>query len=267
MKPVNGICAYNGIMIANWEQFITPEICNELIVFFSGLKLNVFAEIAAPKYTVPATAELSGMVFVNGSVMSSGERRDYFELLPMRKALDSATSQACLREFTILMCDIVEDEAVLANAVLRRSFTWCGYYGAIPWVGKRSSLTDASRNFVVDSPDSAFAFLKKDRVVDVHTTWRLNSTVFRFVNFLMNRSPIPPFPIKPSTLLSSHSFREYLKPSTCITLPTPTNTSKLLMSSISTGFQKSFTEQSIPFQLLPTVLTTPVSVAFPSVCM
>jgi hypothetical protein len=180
MRPINGISIYNGLLIADWEEAISLDICNELITFFSGLNLNVFVEITAPKYTVPATTELSGMVFVNGSVMPNGERRDYFELLPMRKALDSATGQACLREFTILMCDIVEDEAVISNAVVRRSFTWCGYYGAIPWIGKRSTLTDASRNFLVESPDSAFAFLKKDLIVDVHSTWRLNSTVNRF---------------------------------------------------------------------------------------
>ena len=177
MRPVNGISAYNGVLIANWEKSIPPEVCNQFIGFCSSLNLNVYAETVGPTYTVPATAELSGMIFVNGSILSNGQRRDYFDLLPMKKALDAATGQACLREFTILMCDIVEDGAMLSNAVIRRSFTWCGYYGAIPWVGRRSTLTDASKNFVVDSPDSAFAFLKRDRVVDIHAAWRLNSTV------------------------------------------------------------------------------------------
>src|SRR5271169_3448959 len=68
MRPVDGISPYNGVLIANWEKSIPPEICNELAKFFSTLNLNVYVEVVGPEFTVPPTTHLSGMIFCNGSI-------------------------------------------------------------------------------------------------------------------------------------------------------------------------------------------------------
>jgi hypothetical protein len=78
------------------------------------------------------------------------------------------------------MCELVDDNAKLTNAVVKRSFTWCSYYGAIAWIGRKSALTEASLNISVRSPDGGFDWMKREKVVDIHDTWRLNSKVPQF---------------------------------------------------------------------------------------
>lgn len=173
---------YNGILLANWDEMIPTETLNELIAFLNILNMNVYNEITGPRWmdsqnSSIAIDQLAGVVFINGAITRFGGRRDYMELIPMKKALEAATGQSCLREFAIGMCDIVDDDAVLPNAVVKRSFTWCGYYGAIPWVGRTAALTDATQNHAVICPDGAFDWLKRDKVVDIHEVWRLNCSV------------------------------------------------------------------------------------------
>lgn len=173
---------FNGVLIANWDSTITPGICNEIIGFLSGLNLNVYTEICAPRFMDKVNSavkieSLSGVVFINGSIMPNGERRDFFNLLSMKPALETANGQSCLREFAVLMCEIVEDEYTPTNAVIKRSFTWCNFYGAIAWIGRRAALKDPKENFFVQNPDGAFEFLKREPVMEVHETWRFNSKV------------------------------------------------------------------------------------------
>ena len=173
---------FNGVLIANWDCTITPGICNEIIGFLAGLNLNVYNEITAPRFMDKLNSalkieSLSGVVFINGSIMPNGERRDFFNLLSMKTALETATGQSCLREFAVLMCELIEDEYTPTTAVIKRSFTWCNYYGAIAWIGRRAALKDPAQNVCVQQPDGAFEFLKRERVIDVHEIWRFNSKV------------------------------------------------------------------------------------------
>ena len=117
MAPTReGLSVYNGVVIANWDQAITPGICNEIIGFLNGLNLNVYNEIAAPRFMDSHNSnidvnQLAGMVFLNGSILTNGNRRDYFDLLPMKPALEIVTAQSCLREFAVVMYEVVEDDA------------------------------------------------------------------------------------------------------------------------------------------------------------
>ena len=172
---------YNGIVLANWDSCISPETVNELIGFVNSVNLNVYNEIAAPrdldKSNTISFSLLAGVIFVNGSILRDGSRRDYMQLLPMKPALEAATGQSCLREFAILMYEPIDDDAALSNAVVKRSFTWCSYYGALPWIGRVSAVTNARKNFPTEAPDGAFDWIKKDKVVAIHETWRTNSKV------------------------------------------------------------------------------------------
>ena len=188
---------YNGVLLANWDDSIPTETLNELITCLNVLNLNVYNEITGPRWmdsqnSSIAIDQLAGVVFVNGATTRTGERRDYFQLIPMKKALEAATGQSCLREFAIGMCDIVDDDAILPNAVVKRSFTWCGYYGAIPWVGRTAALTDPTKNHAVICPDGAFDWLKRDKVVDIHEAWRLNFRVHLSTEKADCRSPMMP---------------------------------------------------------------------------
>src|SRR5579871_1333589 len=156
-----GLTPYNGVVISNWDESITPGVCNEIIAFLRGLNLNVYNEIRAPRFMDSRNSnidvdQLAGMVFLNGSILPNGDRRDYFDLLPMKSALEIVTAQSCLREFAVVMYEVVDDGVYLTNAVVKRSCTWCSFYGAVAWIGTQSALKDARINFPVTSPDGAF---------------------------------------------------------------------------------------------------------------
>jgi hypothetical protein len=254
ISSMNG--AYDGVLIANWDETITPGIYNELISFLNGINLNVYNEIAAPRFMDDINSkinvdQLAGIVFINGSILPNGERRDYFNLLTCQKALAIVTAQSCLREFAVVMCEIVDDDAPLSNAVMKRSFTWCSYYGAISWIGRRAALKDASVNVSVDSPDGAFEWLKKEKVMDIHEIWRLNSKV-RTYCIALTRFRLNLYAKSRRThrlTRSSQESKTALRCTMLTTPPPPTLSSKLLMSSTSTGCQKSSFDRSIHFLL------------------
>lgn len=181
LHPSEGSTPYNGILLANWDSSSSPETANEFISFLNSLDLNVYNEISSPRFINKSNtisfSLLAGVIFVNGSILRDGSRRDYMQLLPMKPALEAATGQSCLRDFAIMMYEVVDDNAELSNAVVKRAFTWCSYYGAIPWIGRVSEVTDAKKNRSMECPDGAFDWIKKDKVVAIHETWRTNSKV------------------------------------------------------------------------------------------
>ena len=182
LGPRDGHHIYNGVLIANWDERITPGIYNEIIAFLNALNLNVYNELVAPRFLDSINSNinvenLAGMVFLNGSIMMNGEHRDYFNLLPMKRALEIVTAQSCVREFAVVMCEVVEDDACLTNAVVRRSFNWCSYYGAVPWIGRKAALKDATINRTTRPPGSGFDWLKREKILGIHEKWRLNSKV------------------------------------------------------------------------------------------
>jgi hypothetical protein len=212
LRPSEGSTTYNGVLVANWDLSLSPETTNELISFLNSLNLNVYVEIISPRYLDKSNpisfSLLAGVIFVNGSILPNGSRRDYMQLLPMKPALEAATGQSCLRDFAILMYEPVDDDAELSNAVVKRTFTWCSYYGAIPWVGRVSEVTDAKKNRPMECPDGAFDWIKKDKVVAIHEIWRTNSKVFLSFPVADNRSHLcrPPNQLM---LLWRLSFRSY----------------------------------------------------------
>ena len=128
---------------------------------------------------------LSGVLFINATIMPDGDRRDFFNLLSMKTALETVAGQSCLREFAFLTCEIVDDEYALTNAILERSFKWCKFYGATSWIGPRAALINASQNFPVQQPNGAFEWLKREAVINIHEIWRFNSkAIFAFVKIV-----------------------------------------------------------------------------------
>jgi hypothetical protein len=227
---------YDGVLIANWDEAITPGICNEIIGFLNSVNLNVYNEITAPRFMDSLNSninvsQLAGMVFINGSILPNGERRDYFDLLCMKSAIEIVTAQSCLREFAVVMCEIIDDDAQLTNAVVKRSSNWCGYYGAVTWIGNKSALTDATLNFPVNTPDSAFEWLKREKVMDLHEIWRLNAKVCCHNAAADNRFRMNLSVINPYTQPSNISFLEFLTLLNFMmqNIPSPPVTSNSLM--------------------------------------
>lgn len=166
---------FNGIVFANWESFQAP-VLHELCAVMSSAGLQIFLETAGPAFledpTILASQDIAGLVVRNGLLEADGERRDCFALEKLRTTVKSFVSQSCVRDFTILAWETVNDDTVLSNAVLKRTFDWCSFYDAIPWIGTNSALYDTSIKPVQVEPLSAFDWLKSPHIMSIQEFWK-----------------------------------------------------------------------------------------------
>ncbi len=171
---------FTGMLLAGWEIFPSPAF-HELCDAISTYGLEIFVETSAPDFlpdaTVLACSSISGLIIRNGLILSDGERRDCFDMEPLRTTVKSFVSQSCIRDFIVLAWETVDDNVVLSNAVLKRTFAWCNFYSVVPWIGPQSALLDASIDVVGVEPLSAFAWLKEPRVMELHDMWKNKKAV------------------------------------------------------------------------------------------
>lgn len=171
---------FTGILLAGWEIFPTPAF-HELCSIISTFGLEIYVETSAPDFLADGTAlacsSISGLIIRNGLVLPDGERRDCFDMEPLRTTVKSFVSQSCLRDFTVFVWETLDDNVVLSNAVLKRTFAWCNFYSVVSWIGSQSALTDATIDVVRAEPLSAFAWLKEPRVMELHDMWKSKKAV------------------------------------------------------------------------------------------
>jgi hypothetical protein len=183
---------FNGILLAGWQIFPVP-ILNQLSAVLNSHGLDVYLETAAPDFLedskVLGAGSIAGLVIRNGLIHPNGERRDCFDMESLRVTVKAFVSQACLRNFTVLIWETLHDDVVPSNAVLRRTYTWCNFNSALLWIGSNKAVFDASVNAVKFEPLSAFDWLKEHRVMELHDLWRNNKKVSA-IQFT-SASPLP----------------------------------------------------------------------------
>ncbi|OCL10264.1 glycosyltransferase family 4 protein [Glonium stellatum] len=171
-----GYSPYTGILIAGWRSRLPAPFLNALSRLLTSIGLDVFLEIGPPDFLEgverPDLQLFSGIVVRNGTILPNGERRDFFAMDKMKSTTKAFVSQSCLRSFTVMMWETVDDDVKLSHAVARRSHMWCGYHGALTWIGPAISLKDASKNRPYDEPLAAFQWLKDRRVMNIHEVFR-----------------------------------------------------------------------------------------------
>jgi len=171
---------FTGILLAGWEVTST-KVLHALSEALSNFDLEVYLETSAPDFLHDAnvlnSGAISGLVIRSALILENGERRDCFGMETLRTTLKAFVSQSCLRDFTVLIWDTLGDDVVLSNAVLKRTFSWCSFYSAVPWIGSQSALFDASIEVVPFEPLSAFDWLKEPRVMELHELWKGKRTV------------------------------------------------------------------------------------------
>lgn len=174
--PGSSNYAFTGILFSGWE-FIPTPVLHELgnLIYASGLE--VYLETSAPDFLAEPsslTSEcISGIVIRNGLILPNGERRDCFDISPLRMTVKAFVSQSCVRSFNVFLWDTVDDDVKLSNAVLKRTFTWCSFHSVVPWIGPQEALYNASSVKVIPcEPLSAFAWLKEPRVMELHEMWK-----------------------------------------------------------------------------------------------
>jgi len=172
---------FTGVLVAGWRDTVSVPLLNGLTKLLSAYGLDVYLEIGAPDF-LDGVRKLdiglfAGMVVRNGTIMSNGDRRDFFDMDKMKTTTKSFVSQACQRPFVTMMWDTIDDDAKLSHAVVRRAHMWCSYHGAIPYFPRQRALTNIDDVRPCDEPLAAFQWLKERRVMDVHDNYRAARTV------------------------------------------------------------------------------------------
>ncbi|OQD77126.1 hypothetical protein PENDEC_c003G01520 [Penicillium decumbens] len=175
--------AFSGILFANWEDLTSPSIQARLFEAIRSLGLVVYLETGSPDFLKNRKAlqnsAVSGLVICNASILPTGEKRDYFQMVNLQSTIKAFVSESCMRDFAVLSWEIINDDVVLSNAIVRRSLSWCNFYSAIPWISPEASLHNADLNIQTLEPLSAFGWLKDADVMKVHDSWRSNFEVSR----------------------------------------------------------------------------------------
>lgn len=179
-RNLDGGNRFAGILLAGWEVFPIP-ILHEFTKVLCAMGFDIYLEISAPSFLAEPTIlnpnSITGVVIRNGLLHRTGERRDCFDMEVMRTAVKAFVSQSCLRSFTVLVWETLDDNIVLSNALLKRTFNWCNFYGGILWIGPQQALFDASIGEVPTEPLSAFDWLKEPRVIELHDLWKKKRNV------------------------------------------------------------------------------------------
>lgn len=176
---------FTGVLLANW-QFLQPAVSNCLIQFLETIGLDVYLEVPGPDYLSSNECRtinleiVKGLVCCNGTILPTGDRRDYFQMANLRRTLRALAAQSQMTDGHVLMWNTIDDDAYLDHGVVKRSYNWCRYYSALSWTGHRAALMDAETAFcrtVPGEPLGALAFIKDDQIVKLQETWRLNDKI------------------------------------------------------------------------------------------
>jgi hypothetical protein len=168
--------AFTGLLLAGWHSLLPMSMLNALAKYLSDLGLDVYLEIVPPHFLegsrLPDLRYFEGVIVKNGTILPNGEVRDYFQMEKMRSTTKAFVSQSCLRPFTVMIWDSVNDRVEWSHAVVKRSYNWCSYHGALVWIGSEAALTNAECNVPVLEPLAAFHWLKDAKVMEIHEKYR-----------------------------------------------------------------------------------------------
>ena len=172
---------FTGVLIAGWQKYVPIPLLNGIAKLCSSHGLDVLLEIGPPDYLDQVQQldlqRLAGAVVRNGTILPNGERRDFFAMDKMKTTTKAFVSQSCLRPFTTLIWDTIDNDAELSHAVTRRAHMWCSYHGAIPYIVRQAALTDMSQICWYEEPLAAFQWLKNRKVMGIHEKFRTTRVV------------------------------------------------------------------------------------------
>lgn len=174
---------FTGIVFACWEGFFSVTTLHELSKELVKRGLDVYLEANPPNFLDEVSAvaheSISGLVIRNGLLWPNGERKDCFDLEALRPAARAFMSQEFLRPFLTIMWEEIDDDAVVPNAVMKRTHSWSKYHTTLLRVVPSGALFDAEGAVPQLEPLGAFDWLKGRSVIELQTLWRDNQTVTR----------------------------------------------------------------------------------------
>ena len=165
---------FSGILLAGWEDWLPMPVFDAFVQYVRSSGLDVYLEIAPPNFLgteSPDMANFAGVVVRNGTILTSGHVRDYFQMAVMKSTVKAFVTQTCLRDFRVMVWETVDDEKALSHSVIKRCYIWCRYYSAMVFINSKGALFDPASEGVPE-PLAAFQWLKDQRVMKIHNHWR-----------------------------------------------------------------------------------------------
>jgi hypothetical protein len=180
-EQTNGCRHLRGILLAEWRERLPVSMLDLVAKLISSHDLEVYLQVDPPEFLEgdgsPTLSLFSGLVVRNATILPNGELRDFFQMEKMKSTTKAFVSESCNRRFLVMMMETVDDDVHLSHAVLRRCYMWCGYHGALPWIGRDAYITDATKSGSFAEPLAAFQWLKDRKVMDVHDVFRKTKNV------------------------------------------------------------------------------------------
>ncbi|KAF2205298.1 hypothetical protein GQ43DRAFT_35562 [Delitschia confertaspora ATCC 74209] len=176
LRQPNPRSQFTGVLVASWRERLSIPLLNGVAKLFAAYGLDVFLETGPPDF-LENTRNLnlnlfSGIIIRNGTILRNGERRDFFAMDKMKSTTKAFVSQSCLRPFTVLVWDTVDDDVDLSHAVVRRAHMWCSYHGATPFITREAAIMDITQGQSCEEPLAAFQWLKQRKVMGIHEVFR-----------------------------------------------------------------------------------------------
>jgi hypothetical protein len=177
---------FTGVVLANWQAHFPPAVLNDFVEYISSLGLTVYLELSPPEFLQEEQAcsinmqLIDGIICRNGTILSSGDRRDYFGMASLRRAQRALAAQPSPRGSTVIMWETIDEDVQLSHAVVKRHFNWCRFNSAISWIGPEAALTRAdlaTTKTLVGEPLGALMWLKDEQNVKSQDIWRHNDQV------------------------------------------------------------------------------------------
>lgn len=177
---------FTGVLLAEWRDCFTTEICCELVKHFRLLGLDVYLEAAGPEFLTEKECKYLGLELVqgiicrNGTILRNGDRSNYYQMANMRRTQRALAKHMSLGGVIFAMWETIDDGVHLPHAIAKRSSNWCRFNTAPSWVGPESALYDpevAAQRSLAGEPVGALMWLKSNESMAVHDTWRQNGRI------------------------------------------------------------------------------------------
>jgi hypothetical protein len=182
----NGGSCFTGILLAGFPTHFEPLLLNKVVTYIKSQGMDVWLEFSGPDYLPFEECleidfhSISGVVYRNATIRTDGLQQNVHQMEPLRATQRGIARQKVLHGPPMMLLEVVDNEATLDYAVCQRSFSWCRYNSAIPWIGRQCALYDADlaiEQAVLRPPLGALMWLKDEDNMKAHDYWRLNHQV------------------------------------------------------------------------------------------
>lgn len=179
---------FTGVLLADFTLHFQPLVLNRLVNYIKSLGLDVWLELSYPNYLTLSECiqidfhRVRGVVFRNATIRTDGLQQNVHQMGALRTAQRGIAKQKVPQGLPMMLWETVDHGAALDYAICQRTFAWCRYNSAIPWIAPSSALYDADvalEQAVTSAPLGALMWLKDENNMKAHDFWRLNNDIFQ----------------------------------------------------------------------------------------